>query len=371
MSSLPLHHPKTSSTTAPDGGLVVVIDPQKAHVDALWNLLNRCGLSHLVDWHTCESGNAQHLSIRPEWKARHLPDHDTSRIQACPEYRQCKPALRPYAEILICMMANPHTQTFASIDALNLHLDMRLEIAEAAGKTEMTFDTEAIHRPEQYWTYREDTGFVLKPGVDLVEALTYTTQPEWSGTHYAFSCYRATEYVILLGIAKVLQKKRPHQYIQLMEQWRIQPWQSAQFHDKFLQETGSLEAPYPMRFYTPGDRVWFKNPDLASSDVAGYEGSWVIYTGQGKFTNFWDRRKPFNLLSKCVEVFHWRDAIVNNGTLDALIDESVVAREVTLTLSTPKRLSDINQRMMKYRDPAGVYEFGGCIDASREAPAIQ
>ena len=84
---------------------------------------------------------------------------------------------------------------------------------------------------------------------------------------------------------------------------------SGRFHDTFLHEYGSLAEPLPQRFYVPGDRLWFRNPDSASSDVEGYEGSWVFYLGGGLFNNFWERDQPFTLTSKCVEIHHWQHAL--------------------------------------------------------------
>ncbi|MBN9618377.1 MAG: ribokinase, partial [Actinobacteria bacterium] len=50
------------------------------------------------------------------------------------------------------------------------------------------------------WHYDEEHGFLLHEGRPLIDALRAATQPEATGRRYDFSCYRATEYVILLGI---------------------------------------------------------------------------------------------------------------------------------------------------------------------------
>src|SRR3546814_5001957 len=52
-------------------------------------------------------------------------------------------------------------------------------------------------------------GFTIEPGVSLIEALQKATQPDASGKLYSFSCYRATEYVTLLGIARELHAAHP------------------------------------------------------------------------------------------------------------------------------------------------------------------
>ena len=91
--------------------------------------------------------------------------------------------------------------------------------------------------------------------------------------------------------------------------WNIEGPNFPQYHDflnTFLLEIGSSATPFPMRCYVPGDRVWFKNPDDYSSNVKGYEGSWVIYMGGGLFTNLWNKSKPYTLETKCLEIYHWR-----------------------------------------------------------------
>ena len=86
---------------------------------------------------------------------------------------------------------------------------IRRRIVQAARKTALAFDTEHAERPEGYWTYDEERGFTILPGRSLIEGLRRATQPEASGQLYAFSCYRATEYVTVLGIAQELEEANP------------------------------------------------------------------------------------------------------------------------------------------------------------------
>src|SRR3546814_17994260 len=92
----------------------------------------------------------------------------------------------------------------------------------------------------------------------------------------------------------------------LQRQWETRAIMSGQFHDVFLHEFGSMTEPLPPKYYIPGDRLWFRNPDEHSSNVEGYEGSWVFYVGDGLFTNFWkrdqrseERRVGKECVSKC------------------------------------------------------------------------
>jgi hypothetical protein len=52
------------------------------------------------------------------------------------------------------------------------------------------------------------------------------------------------------------------------------------------------------------------------------------------------------------------------------MDESVVESCVAKTLADPLSYQKILERMMRYRDPKGVYDQGGCIDTSRESPRL-
>ncbi|MGP1616048.1 MAG: hypothetical protein ACTS5Y_13455, partial [Pollutimonas bauzanensis] len=206
----------------------------------------------------------------------------------------------------------------------------------------------------------------LKPGTPLIEALQKTTQPERSGKLYSFSCYRATEYVILLSIAQELARCNPRVLAELQRQWETRAIMSGQFHDVFLYEYGSMSEPLPPKYYVPGDRLWFRNPDEHSSNVEGYEGSWVFYLGDGLFTNFWKRDQPFTLISKCVELFHWRNATYRNGDGKLQVDDDVVDERVAQSLRDPAEVERIVGRMLRLRDPGGVYRDGGCVDTTRE-----
>src|SRR5690606_9265125 len=133
------------------------------------------------------------------------------------------------------------------------------------------------------------------------------TQPQASGKLYAFSCYRATEYVTLLRLAEELRDAHPALYARLQRPRETRAGMPRQFHEVPLRVDGSLEQPLPPRYYVPGDRLWFRNPDAHSSNVEGYEGSWLFYLGGGLFNNFWKRDQPYTLTAKCVEIYHWRD----------------------------------------------------------------
>ncbi len=273
-----------------------------------------------------------------------------------------------YREILLAMLLGPVPFVFPDCNELQSALRVRGNIVRAAHRTELDFSTEGIARPTAYWKHDEDAGFTLLPGKSLVEALRNTLLPEESGRRYAFSCYRATEYVALLGIAEELHAHNHILYSDLETLWRQRALMSAEFQETLLREYGSLQAPLPAKYYVPGDRVWFRNPDEPSSNATGYEGSWLFYLGNGLFNNFWKKGNEYTLRDKCIEIYHWRNGTYTDAKGELQMDEAKVEALVAETQGNPVAAERILSQMMRLREPQGVYRSGGCIDASREFP---
>lgn len=270
-------------------------------------------------------------------------------------------------EIVLGLLMGPLAFDYPSLDELLSAINIRRNIVLAGRKTSLAFGTAEADRPERFWTYDEDEGFVILPGVSLIAALIHATQPDVSGHRYAFSCYRATEYVILLGIAQELAQCNPSLYQQLQDFWTERTISSGQFHDVFLHELGSMEQPLPPHYFVPGSRTWFRNPDEASADASGFEGSWVMYLGGGLFTNFWTCDQPYTLVRKCVEIYHWRHGIYLDEDGEPRIDESKIAPMIEATMRDPAELQKVMAVMERYREARGMYtDAGGCIDTTRE-----
>jgi hypothetical protein len=309
-------------------------------------------------------------TLRPDFRVRCMPGHDTLALhETLGHTPQTDEAWALEREIWVALLGSPHRFQFASLDSLTSHIRVRRNMALDARKTALAFKTDAAERPQAFWQDGGDeAGFILQPGRCLVEALTAATQPDATGKLYDFSCYRATEYVILLGIAQELKTENPELLAQLQTLNEVHAVRSGQFHEVYLVEYGSMEAPLPGRFYVPGDRLWFRNPDERSSDVTGYEGSWVLYMGGGLFSNFWKRDTPYTLESKAIEIFHWKDGAYTDAQGELQMDESVVEARVAQTEANPSTRTQVLERMLRMRDPKGVYAEGGCIDTTREYP---
>ncbi|MCM0035496.1 MAG: hypothetical protein NBV66_06885 [Burkholderiaceae bacterium] len=270
-------------------------------------------------------------------------------------------------EILLCLSRSPIAYCFPSIAELKAAVRVRHFAVDAARRTELAFNPDGFERPKECWTYVEGSGFLLNPGADMVEALIKTTQPEVSGQQlYTFSCGRAAEYIMLLSIAQELKLHNPELYAALQKQWQTRALLADDFNDAFIYEVGTLEKPLPMQFYVPGCRLWFRNPDSHSADVEGFEGSWVVYHGGGEFCNLWERTKPFTMIDKCLEIYHWRNGVFYDADGVLKMNEDIVRDKVAETKKSAVETNRIVAKMMRYRDVRGVYQEGGCIDASRD-----
>ena len=321
-----------------------------------------------IDEFLDQAGACVAFRLRDEYKDLWAPNWDTTLLneRLGIDSRRNEDALDK--EIVIAMLLASIPFVFPTYEELAAALRIRHHIVRAGYLAELNFDTNAAERPEDCWHYDEDAGFLLNEDVSIIKALTKATQPDATHPAYSFSCYRATEYVILLGIAQELERSNPILLKALEKRSEKRAIRSGEFHEVFLKEYGSIDEPFPMKYYVPGDRVWFRNPDDRSSDISGYEGSWVIYLGHNLFTNFWKRNSPFMLETKCVEVFHWKDGAYIGDDGELHMDESIVELEVAKSLADPMQYAQIINRMMRYRDPKGVYAEGGCIDTSRESP---
>ncbi len=326
------------------------------------------GLSHHL-WHELPAPQASSCHVlTQEAREALMPQFSTLNLRACldPVSEDLDHALE--REVAVSLLGSPVAFEFEDVDEFASHVRVQRRICRAAARTAVAFKTLAAERPERYWTYDEEAGFLLRPGERLSEALRAATQPSVTGQLYDFSCYRASEYVILLGLAEELESFNPGMLERLEDRCRHRAIRSREFHDVFLDEFGSHDNPVPARYFVPGDRLWFRNPDERSSDALGYEGSWVIYLGGGLFSNFWKQDRPYTLEEKCIEIFHWRDGAYQDDQLEWQMDESKVDAQVALTQGDPTTRRQVLQRMMRLRDPQGVYAEGGCLDASREQP---
>ena len=325
-------------------------------------------ISDLVDCSMGEGVDGRYLYLRASHRLlASCPDFDTAPIQAFLSGRRLGSEGQMIVEIILAMALSPQTIPFKTTREFKSALRMRRNAVDIASRTELSFDTDAITRPQAYWIYTKENGFLLRQGVSLAEGLERALCPDVSGSTYAFSCQRASEYLMLFAVVRELSKVNQAGLHAVEEQWRKRALTGDDFLFRFLEERGTRENPVPMRYYIPGDRIWFKNPDDHSSDIEGYEGSWVIYLGNGLFCNLWDRQKPYTLEEKCLEIYYWSKSTAVNGNGMLYMNEDAVKEQVEEALRDPAIQRSILEKMMVYRDPTGVYADGGCIDLSRDS----
>jgi hypothetical protein len=330
--------------------------------------LRSLGIDDLVDCSMSTGGDGRYLHLRASHRLLALcPDFDTANITTFLRTHQPNRDRALISEIILAMALSPDVMYFGSEQELKSNLRMRCTVVQVASRTELNFDTSSITRPQAYWIYTKENGFLLRQGVSLADGLERALCPDVSGFTYAFSCQRASEYLILYAVVCELQKVNKTGLNEVEQQWRKRALTGDDFLFRFLGERGTREKPMPMRYYIPGDRIWFKNPDDHSSDLEGFEGSWVIYLGGGRFCNLWDRHRPYTLEEKCLEIFYWSKSTAVNDSGVLFMNEDLVKGQVNKALNDPALSRSILEKMMVYRDPTGVYADGGCIDLSRDS----
>jgi hypothetical protein len=330
--------------------------------------LRYLGINDLVDCSMSEGEDGRFLLLRASHRLLALcPDFDTGTIAAFLRTHQPNRDRALISEIILAMALSPDVVYFGSEQELKSNLRMRCTVVQVASRTELNFDTSSITRPQAYWIYTKENGFLLRQGVSLADGLERALCPDVSGFTYAFSCQRASEYLILYAVVCELQRVNKTGLNDVEQQWRKRALTGDDFLFRFLGERGTRENPIPMRYYIPGDRIWFKNPDDHSSDIEGFEGSWVIYLGSGRFCNLWDCQSPYTLEEKCLEIFYWSKSTAVNDSGVLFMNEDLVKEQVNKALNDPDLSRSILEKMMVYRDPTGVYANGGCIDLSRDS----
>jgi hypothetical protein len=330
--------------------------------------LRSLGIDDLVDCSMSTGGDGRYLHLRASHRLLALcPDFDTTNITTFLRTHQPNRDRALISEIILAMALSPDVVYFGSEQELKSNLRMRCTVVQVASRTELNFDTSSITRPQAYWIYTKENGFLLRQGVSLADGLERALCPDVSGFTYAFSCQRASEYLILYAVVCELQKVNKTGLNDVEQQWRKRALTGDDFLFRFLGERGTRENPMPMRYYIPGDRIWFKNPDDHSSDLEGFEGSWVIYLGGGRFCNLWDRHRPYTLEEKCLEIYYWSQCVEVSPAGILWMNEAVVKEQVEKALHEQDLSGPILKKMMVYRDPTGVYADGGCIDLSRDS----
>ena len=216
--------------------------------------LKLLGLDEYVAMHSLRGVNGEVISIqlREAFADKWAAGFDTTQLCQQLDFKTQSNPLDLEREILLALLLSPIPFEFPSYAELASAVRIRKNIVTAARKTSLSFDTDEAERPGDYWTYVAGCGFILKYGKCLIEALETATQPDESGKRYSFSCYRASEYVIMLSIAQELAHCHPALLRKLQQRCERSAIQSGEFHEVFLREYGTISQPVPLKYWVPG-----------------------------------------------------------------------------------------------------------------------
>ena len=309
--------------------------------------------------------NRLNFSVKSEVADELAPDGDTSGLCRKLGLVTSTRTEDLESEILLAMLLSPIAFEFPSFDELRSSVHIRRNIVQSARLTGLSFATDEAERPEEYWTYDDDRGFIIKPGASLIDALKAATQPGQTGKRYTFSCRRAGEYVVLLSIAMETAHCNPSLFRDLHRQAETRALKGREFEGIFQRHHGSLQNPVPLKYFVPGDRTWFRNPDPVSAEITGYEGSWTFYLGDGIFADFWRPNQHYSFITKCLSIFHWRNSTFRDANGELQIDEKRVEAQVDEALSDPAATAEILDETLRLQEPLDTIG-GGCVEAHRE-----
>ena len=336
---------------------------------SVWSRLRQLDLQQYTE---AAGGDAEPASpvmfqLQGDFVSCLAPDGDTTSLR---EMLRLDPQLDPddlEREILLTMLLAPIQLQFPSYEEFVSAIRIRVNIVKAAQAARCRFSTTEAERPSPYWTYDIEKGFVLVPGQSLVEALQASLRPAASGKKYTFSCSRAAEHVVLLGMAQEILACNASLGEHLSQQAQTRALKGDEFLKVFTRRVGSCSAPLPPKFFIPGDWVWFKNPDRASAAVDGYEGSHTIYLGGGRFADFWAGVEPFTLTTKCLTIYFWRAAIYRDESGSLRVNEQLVDDLLQKTLYDPGEVERILKEMTQFQAPIGRFG-GGAMEPHRDCP---
>ncbi|MDD0816536.1 hypothetical protein PSQ39_17995 [Curvibacter sp. HBC28] len=286
--------PAAAPQTAPVRGGVLLRSPDGQALQSMhWasmRQLQQHGLASLVDVallpeHGGLPGPALHFSLRPALAEHWVPDHDTR--QLCDtlglDTRHADDLAR---EILVAMLASPQALAFPSHEEWAAAIRVRQNTVWAARDTRLNPDPNAPRCPAEDWLQDPPQGLRLRPGRSLIAALQTTLQPDRQHPGHHLSSYRASEWVLLLGLAQELQRHHPALYSRLQQRFERRVMRNCEVHQGLMHQLGQPEAALPRHFAVPGDRLWFGHTSATQRLLPDEQGTWSIYLGQGRFQHF-------------------------------------------------------------------------------------
>lgn len=174
--------------------------------------------------------------------------------------------------IINALTSSSQQYPYNSLDQLKFEIQLRKEIIAASHELDQSGLNFAVFRKTKcnpvYWDRTEDGGFVLKDGVKPSDAILDIFK---NGSQYSTECATAMMIVYYKALLNVYFENlfnKSFAKIELMNWHRI---------DQLLREVGLMKR---REDYLPGDRRYFKNPDV-NPLTPQWQGENVIDLGNG------------------------------------------------------------------------------------------
>ncbi len=231
-------------------------------------------------------------------------------------------------EILLALMQHGRLTEFSGsacdVQALRDHVAIRQLIVAWSENLDWTFPDGRPARWNGTWWVKGTP----RPQVPVERALRDVFLHQ---ARYSFGCYTAAKIVVTQAVldyysrvhpdagrlalvkARLLADQDPLVDIEPPAMWSFE----SDFDPRELPRVGKLlqlQHDVPAGNFIPGDWTYLVNPDPASSQRAGYEGSNALYLGQGRFDDFYnDNDHAYSYRQKIDEVYQWQFGVFSRS----------------------------------------------------------
>lgn len=177
-------------------------------------------------------------------------------------------------DIINILFSSEKKYKYESLDGLKFEIRLRKEIIDASKELNRSnFSFEVFRKSkcnEEYWERTEEGGFKLKEDVLPSEAIEDIFK---NGHKYATECATAMVIVYYKALLNIFPKEL---FNKLFTDIILMNWH---YIHPLLREVGFV---YNVEDYLPGDRRYFKNPDV-DPETPYLQGQNVIYLGDGLY----------------------------------------------------------------------------------------
>ena len=286
------------------------------------------------------------LARQPKWRLR--PDTVSLPTLEGPD-RKVKVVSRK--EIVLALLHPGRLTEFpaeaCSVQALVEHVEIRQNIVAWTQYLGFSFpDGEPAQWNPLYWSNASPGPFA--PLREAVQDMFLNQEM------YSVGCYTAAKMVYMQGVLDYYDRVRPNQKkLSAIEQQLMR--QGAHFKNvepgamwQFYADSDPAEASRPgtllqftayagARHVVPGDWAYLRNTDPVSERRVGYEGSNIIYMGQGLFEDYYTPHNDmFPYTKKLNEVYQWRHGVLGDER-EIAVPENLTAAKLAQLARAPEQ----------------------------------